>query len=378
MKKSVGILTYHRAHNYGAVMQAYALKKHIESQNYDVQMIDYWPAYRDENYNIINYGALKNEKNIARAISIFLKSIARAAIRFPKNIYRHNKFKRFIIKQFKTSNSSRILHPKNISGNHDAYIYGSDQIWRYNNTSTFKGFDPVYWGKYPDTCARKISYAASMGIIINGENEYISKHLNNFNNISVREENLKNFISPLSTSPISHVLDPAFLLSKDEWLKIKSPNLALPQKYILLYNLNYSKSARSLAEKIAKRYNLKIVELRGTATPFYSRQSDVYSDLGPEEFIYAFSEADYIVSTSFHGVVFSIIFEKQFISTGLKNNSDRVTGLLKLFGIENRYIQAGLENLEVTDEIDYFKLNKIKDAKVSESISFLKNSLKFS
>jgi polysaccharide pyruvyl transferase WcaK-like protein len=244
----------------------------------------------------------------------------------------------------------------------DLYITGSDQVWRYNNFSKFKGFDPVYWGKYPEvTAGKKCCYAASMGVLQQGiDDSFIKKNILNFDTISVRETALKIYLGQLTNNNIITVIDPVLLLNRNEWCSLFNNRKPKKKKYILFYQLNKSSNAYALVKYIAKKNNLKVIELKGGVSPFYNPLK-AKQTAGPIQFVKLFANAEYIVSTSFHGVVFSIVFEKQFFALGFGNNSDRVRNLLEQLNIEDRYINEQNDMKSVVDNsdiIDFVEVQK--------------------
>lgn len=365
----IGILTYHRAHNYGAVLQAYALKSYLVVQGHTVEFIDYWPDYRKGMYDLTDFSILDEKIKISQKIRMLIKQV----LVFPAKAVRYARFQKFIEHQLNVSNSSIVRNGSYIKDKYDLIIFGSDQIWRNNNFKTFKGFDPVYWGQFPeDSNVKKIAYAASMGIIdTNLEQEkFIKEHAENFHSITVRENKLGKLIQSITNKKIEQVLDPVFLLDSKEWLQLLPKSNSHKKDYVLFYHLNNSPEAEILTKKMAKEYNCKVIEIRGTVKPF---SLNSYETIGPEEYISLIANAKAIVSTSFHGVAFSIIFRKQFYALGMKNNSERVTSLLKSLDIPHRYI-TNIDTLEnINDPINYEKLEGKLSYLINASKNFLSN-----
>ncbi|MEI6864955.1 polysaccharide pyruvyl transferase family protein [Flavicella sp.] len=257
-------------------------------------------------------------------------------------------------------------------------LFGSDQIWRYNEFPKFTGLDPVYWGDYPkNSNVKKIAYAVSMGKMDVGQfdSNEVSGFLANFSSISVREKPLMDYVQPLVNNNIEHVLDPVFLLTKRDWDSLAEKGgfkKAFKKKYLLIYNLNSSEEVYRLATKIAKEKNLVICEFSGMAKPF-NFGSRIKDKFGPREFINAFLNAEFVIASSFHGVAFSILFEKNFFSMGIKNNADRVKSLLSSLDISNRYIETGSQ-LPIT-QINYRKVNSKLDVLKKKSKVFINKSI---
>lgn len=365
----IGIITYHRAHNYGAVLQAYALKKYLTDLGHHVEIIDYWPAYRKGIYDLIDLSFLKSKFTVAQKIRIIIKIL----IALPEKIIRYNRFRKFIKNYLEVKGKVPYRNGWQIPATFDGYIYGSDQIWRSFNIKTYKGFDPVYWGEFPHNNVKKMSYAASMGDMELSElqKNLIKTYLKNFNFISVREKQLYELIQPLTNKIVSHVLDPVFLLGDKKWLKICHQKPLIKHKYVLLYNLNYSENAKLVANKMAGSLKCKVIEISGTVLPLRNPNRNKQT-IGPKKYIRLFADASFVVSTSFHGVAFSILFKKQFYALGFRNNAARVKSLLNLLGIENRYL-TNIKKLFPDVLIDYKQVGFSLEKEKQQSFNFLKS-----
>lgn len=366
-KEKIGILTFHRAINYGAFLQAYALKTHLISQGYDVSIIDYWPRAHENIYKLFtpNWRNHSFKRNIIYPF-LCLLGYYRASKRKKKmNSLFYYYFNISILPRYESPESLKTLYL-------DCIIYGSDQIWWNSKLPNYKGFDPVYWGEFVDHSIKKITYAPSMGVIDinNKEEQTIKSFLKNFKYISVRESNFKNAITSLTEKEIAVVLDPVFLLSKEQWDKICTP--IHRKKYILYYNLLKSTEADKLVNKLKQELHCGIVEITGKVYPLkmgkrYIQTADAI------EFISLIKNADFVVTTSFHGTAFSIIFEKQFYALGMGNNSGRVKSLLEILGIENRLLKDS-SNLD-NSYLDYSSIRERLQLAISDSKKYLKVGL---
>ena len=374
--EKIGIITFQRAHNYGAVCQAYALKTYLENlRPCNVSMVDYWPEYRNGIYDLFNVDFER------RSFLSNMKSVFTTICLFHKKHRRYQNFNNFLIEELNLEIKKKpFTDGKQIpDSKYDFLFFGSDQIWRYNEFLSFRGLDSVYWGEYPlNSKTKKIAYAASIGKLISSKlnQNTVQKYLANFEEISVREKPLLDYIKSITEQKIYHVLDPVFLLEKKEWELLAQKRgfkKQFKKKYLLLYDLNFSPDSIAIASKIAKEKGLEIFRLTREVKRF-EFSNKVMDTIGPMGFLNAILNSDFVVASSFHGVAFSILLNKNFISTGLKNNSDRVTSLLKLLDIENHYVVDSDSHLPTS--IDFEKvnnrLNKLKDY----SKEFISNSLK--
>lgn len=348
----IGILTFHRAHNYGAVLQCYALTQYLKSLGNDVFIIDYSSDYVQSCYKLVDLNRIKS-KNPMRMISKLINEIQV----YPIRKSRAEKFDTFINKYFS------LLSPNNID-NLDVIVVGSDQVW---NTRLTHGFDKYYWGNFiRSKNTQLISYAASIEEFWDSKCNYLAiKYLNEFDAISVREETTAICMRKLLSRKVEVGLDPTLLLDEVQWLKCATnPNIKEP--YLLLYQVRVSHLCYEIAKKISEIYNIKIVFLSARADATNSIECACSS---PEEFLGLFKNATFIVCSSFHGTVFSCIFKRQFYSIRINDGKDsRVENLLNLFGLEERLIQKIPDSI---NEIDYNSVvcNKLK---IEESYKYLK------
>lgn len=360
----IGILTYHRAHNYGAMLQAYALLSYLRNNGHDVEIIDYWPDMHRVQYALI-------KPIVGNSIISKIKCIIATTITFIRRYMRICKFEKFSQKYLNINSTIQYPMPDWGYLQYDCVIVGSDQIWR-NHESDGKhiGFDPVYFCQHIPKNIRCISYAASMGIIqLNKEDKDILKnYLNRFSRILVRENSLKEAIDELGFDS-AIVVDPTLLLSKDEWNKFLPNKRFHTTKYVLYYELVKSKEALVFAKHKAEELGCKLLIMDAKIPLLPQRRHISYAS--PIEFLHAIRDAEFVIATSFHGTAFSVIFEKQFITIGLNKNADRVQTMLHQLDIEEHY-QEHPQNIM---DIDYAQV-KIRFSKlVANSMHLLLTSI---
>ncbi len=369
----IGILTYQRAENYGAMLQAFALKKYLENLGYIAEMIDYWPDYHANHFKIFSHYSFQQRSLVGKFYYFLLLVWSYKWMKKRQDIFRHF-MQRFLGLKSKPEYTTR----NTLRDEYDIVVYGSDQIWRKQPFSEFQKFDELYFGTSQIKASRKIAFAASMGPvhIQKGDDFFFKEYLNNFNNISVRESELKIFLENIGFT-VTQVLDPVFLLTKYEWEKLVK-NKAHKMKgggYILFYNLLNTKESRKLVYDISKKTGYKIKELCKiknfkVTSPYYIKSA------GVEEFLSLIKEAEIVLSNSFHGIAMSLIFQKQFFAIGMRHKAGRVLSLLQLLGIEERYIADDSINIPKSF-IDY-KLVELKiDTLKKHSTSFLRKVLDY-
>ena len=357
----LGILTFHRAFNYGAFLQAYALLTYLKSFGYEVEFIDYWPSGHENSYKLLfSDGVFRRIRQCVKFIFLYRKKHIRdnKAIKLQKEFLHLSDVVKY-----------RYIQSVN-DAQYDAIIYGSDQIWWKSTIRGYEGFDSAYWGEGFEG-VRKICYAPSMGIIdLNREDkDFIQQHFKNFYSISVREQKLSSILNDLGYHNAPVVVDPTFLMSK-EWWKSQCKPLKHPKHYILLFNLCKSTDTSLAANKLSIITGLPVLEITGGVVPFKYRHCIQMADAF--QFLTSIKDADYVVTSSFHGTVFSIIFEKQFYCIGFGKRFDRAVELLKKLGLQDRFLLNS--NIESVSEIDYRNVKMSNWIKDSEE--YLKTSLK--
>ncbi|MCX7986266.1 MAG: polysaccharide pyruvyl transferase family protein [Bacteroidales bacterium] len=355
VKQNIGILTFHRAHNYGAMLQAYALMHFLDTKGYSVEIIDYWPSEMREEYLWVPNFRYRNFLSRFKGLIKFL-------IGAPNELKRRKAFLLFVSEHLRLKKHRPYILAEQLQQlKYDVVIYGSDQIWR-KHPFTLR-FNSVYWGEYPIQVKKKIAYGASSNIINFDKDDYIfiEKMLKNFNAVGVRESDFARILQPYFSKSIEIVIDPVFLIDRNDWAKlISSSKLQIPRKpYLFFYHLNYNPAIIQSVENIARNYNLEIVEVRGRIFPFKVGRR-YQQTASPIDFLKLLSNASIVVTNSFHGTAFSIIFEKDFFVLGAQKGAHRISNILERLGLEERMVQN--LNLLAIQPINYAEINpKIKE-----------------
>lgn len=358
----IGILTYHRSQNYGALLQAKALQDFIKSLGHDVSFVDYWPSYHEDMYKAFSLRKLKkiNAKNKVRYIFRFVFTL----VRLNK---RRNRTKNYIKKYLSISQDKQF----------DLVLYGSDQIWRKQHQPTCDWFNPVYWGDGYVETTHKIAYAASMGkveIDTSDDRKFVITHLNLFDAVGLREKDLADCLHADFGLDYPMVCDPVFLLTKEQWKQHINTNFIPKKKYILYYRLQDIKATDSMVEELRIKTSYDIIEMRGYI-PMFHYGSKYRFTADAQEFISLIYGADYVVTSSFHGTALSIIFEKQFFFTSKIHKANRVASLLNLLGLENRFSSGTAAEVNTKDIIDYNIIKPRIEAFSKHSREWLANEI---
>ena len=369
-KHKIGLVTTHYAINYGAVLQAYALFNSIKKINGQCEIIDYTP----------------NNKTIGRKIIYKLdsiKSILYSLMMFINIIFRKNqktkvmKFDNFLKNNFDFSNqkfeSKEDL--KDNLGEYDTLVCGSDQIWNlnlFNDETMFLKFGNKLKAK------KNISYAPSIAAkMTNNQLTKIAKNINHFSYLSLRESIGIDELASFTDKKIRHVLDPIFLLSKNEWKELCLP-VDIKGPYILLYIVGGAGRYMSQVTRLLrKNLNYKLVYIN--LSPFDKFASDIsINQASPEQFISLIKNASFVITSSFHGVAFSTHFGKEFFCYPLRNRSSRHESLLKILNLEERILndENFIEKCSKIKKIDYAKVDILKEKHIKDSLDYLSNSIK--
>ena len=263
------------------------------------------------------------------------------------------------------------------SFDYDVICIGSDQVWNYEKGYSLEPF----FASFDKKGTKKISYGSSIGLSTISEEakEVFKRNLSSFSHISVREQQASELLQNLLQRDVDVVLDPTLILNNKEWLEVANFDMCPKEKYILVYivTIKPCNYVLKVARHIAKQRNLKIVRICRDAYPEHSG-NDVQEILtaGPSDFIGLFANAEFVVTNSFHGTVFSINFSKSFYSVikGQHSTNSRLTSILKKLNLENRILTVGAPLPDVSD-IDYTIPSERLEIERLHSIGYLQKAL---
>lgn len=367
----IGILTYHRAYNYGAVLQAYALKEYLSRDGHDVGFVDYWPKCHYNNFRIFNPDTFRRHGFLGKGKYLFYMFATLSWM-----LKRKHNFQWFFKNKLGVGKEPSYSNEGDVCNEFDVVIYGSDQVWRKQTFFSFKGFDKWYFGSDNVTASKKITYAASMGPVDLSEDDlvFLKEMLPNFDSISVREQSLNKVVNALGYDA-KVVLDPVFLLSRTDWQKIITSKFKPPKKkYILFYNLLDTPESIEFVEELSRKTGLKIKELyKKKNLDHFGRRYIKSASVG--EFLGLLENAEHVVSNSFHGIAFSIIFQKQFWAVGMGQKAERALTLLKSLALDSRYVEELTGKEQFKTDIDYEPVYETLARLKNNSCSFLEHSV---
>lgn len=367
----VALLTFHNTLNYGSALQVYASQEVLKNMGIDCEIIDYVNEHREKSYNAIILA--KNElkkKNIGLAFKYFVGSlfISRRRQRF---LDFYKRYTHCTNERFSSSKETKKLNRE-----FDKFIVGSDQVWNYNHN----GSDFAYFLDFVDEGNKKISYSSSFGLATipkNLKDKYI-EHLSQIKHLSTRENYGVKIIKELTGRESELVLDPVFLLNKEQWLSLCHNNQK-KEKYIFCYTNRSDQLRDFLKQTKFPVENYKIYKLTRYLTfkDFISPKIKVVYSISPTEFIETIANAELIVSASFHCVAMSIILHVPFvvILTGDQGKDERILNILKITGLESRILDRNITIDDVTNPIDFVKVETKVQEYRKKSFSFLKNAI---
>lgn len=377
----IGIVTFHSAHNYGAVLQAWSLQEYLRQQGHQPEIVNLRLPVIDKLYRIVN----KTNKKVCKSWRVNrlvneayyrARCIYRYVMPDTGKVEKYRKFEHFInnvLPVTKEFNRYEDLCKANLR--YDALIAGSDQIW---NAVMMKNISPAYFLQFANEDAIRISYAASIGTDeIPAEYKMLfRRYLRSFDYISVREKRAQEEVEALTSLPVDLVVDPTFLLEKKDFDALREePKVS--GKYIYVHNVHLSRvdeALNSVVEEMSKRLNLPVVH--NWNKKVFSNEAGHFTG-GIGEFLGLVSSAEYVVTNSFHCTVFAIIYQQNFITVPHYKHPDRMRNLLESLGIpehligDRKLVPKDLQQLS----IDYKKVEEKKAAMGAHAREFLKKSL---
>lgn len=360
----IGTITFHSAHNYGAVLQAYALKKFLDNKGYDVSVINYRLKEIENFYRLDKYKKSKN-----KFINKYRRTIKKISLHTVKRqlIKRRDKFENFINSEMNVTSPYKTLKElQRANLDFDVLICGSDQIWNRKHT---KGLKPAFFLEFGKPEAKRISYAASIGAenIIQEDEMVFQRYLKNLDEISVRESRAIELIQHLTPKKIEEVVDPTQLLEKDDYEKIQI-NPKVKKDYILVHSIGQPDELIKVAKRISEIMNLPIMHNLKKGT--FKKELGYSGYSGPGEFLGNIANSKFIITNSFHATSFSLIYSKPFLTMPFKDRSSRMINLLHSLGLDNHFVENinVLKNIEEYENIDYNKVHSkmIKNKENSE------------
>ena len=329
----IGILTHPQGSNYGGILQCYALCTYLKKLGHEPIVIQ-----RVADKSFFLWSIVRN----------ILKTLHFPRYYHPDEIDRMANIRPFIQKHLARTepvNSQNKMKKVCKKYGLDAVIVGSDQVWRHDYAMKY-GFN-YFLDFVPDDVV-KASYAASFGLsdwqYTHRETEIIKQLLDRFKGISVREEDAVSLIKDNTGKNALQLIDPTMLLKQEDYDNITNHRL-VKEKYVFVYWLGDKNLIASAIERYkTEGYTIVNINLR-----------DICEQISVEDWLSYIKYADYVITDSFHGCVFSIIFERQFIAFGNKSGGNsRIKSLCKMFGFESETFK---QYLNVNSKLEILRQN---------------------
>ena len=356
----IGILTFDHALNYGAVLQAYALQQALKKLNIQNEIIDYrCPAFEKQYESFWGQGTAVGK--LKHALLYFQNRRIRA--RFAEF---HN---RFLFSSGECYHHAEELSAAN--GRYDFFLTGSDQVWNASLTE----FDKTYFLSFVADNRKKISYAASFGVsdFPKAWQEQSRVLLDSFYGLSVREQEGADIVRDLIGREAQVHLDPVLLLTTDDWMRFVKP--VSGRNYIFVYLLAKTDTVFRFIETISEKTGCDVLwfgpGVRRPVRAKYIRTG------GPEDFLGYLANASYVVTNSFHGTAFSILFHKKFFVELLPEPSkanSRLENILSIFHLKDRLILNG-KNQNIKEQIDPDGIEQILEGEREKTFNYFKKVL---
>lgn len=330
---TIGIITK-LGKNYGALLQAYALKQCCEKMGAETKVIQYMPQRSVKTYKVCKFpwgrcGSVANVK---------------AILHVRENRESSKRCMKFKQENMNLTREYRSLEELNANvPQFDMYISGSDQVWNPQIA-----YDDAFFLTFVKEKNKKASYAASIGLkeLPESIKAGFSEKVKDFNFVSVRENQGKKILADLDIASVV-APDPTLILSRDDWEKIAFETIREP--YILCYFVSFPDGIENIVEQTKRKYKYKVVNLMCSEESASIGDIKV-RDAGPKEFLGLFKNAEFVITSSFHGTVFSMVFRKKFVSTLYYSSSSRVVELLGRVGLKDRIVTPN----DILDD-DYFE-----------------------
>lgn len=355
--KRIGLITTSHAINYGAVLQAFSLKKAIEENT--CSKVD-----------IINYGG--DEKVFGRKLyreNTCIKDVLINSLCFMKIKYKRNRKKLIsLFDDFKIEylgiNENLIKSEEELKkiDAYDTYVCGSDQVW---NVKLFN--DDVFFLSFVKDKYRKVAFAVSISdhLSIEEKQSIVSK-VKDFKAISIREKEDAEELALLLNRKVENIMDPVFLHSRLQWenlLQIKNNNEC--EAYIFVFFISHSKTDQRIVNKIRKNRKVKVLNLHPIE---YIKGDEILRVCSPQEFVKLIRNSTAVITDSFHCTAFSIIFNKEFYNIKRATRNNRIENLYYKLGIDSRFIN---EDGIALKEIEYERVNKLIENEAKLGIDYI-------
>ncbi len=363
----VGVLTFHASHNYGSMLQAYALQHVLGDMGVENEIINLRTS--------VQRGLIPPAITMSHPRSS-LRQLIKLPVKTIKAQKKYNRFERFLSQDLKlTAELDSYDDVEKYIGTHkyDALIVGSDQIW---NTGCYD-FDKSYVLSFENNDFKRIAYAPSLGSFPEKtpkeKIDWIIGDIKRFDFLSTREQRGADFISPLIDRHVEVVLDPTLLLDQNSYKKLYRGKPIVEGKYLFYYTPREEPGTFDKVREIADKLRLKIVVTQ--QHPDYVGENIIYkTTCGPREFLNIIANAAFTAGKSFHLMVFSILFHKEFLMVS-RDHDSRFTNVLDKLGLSGRIVNPDDRNVVIPSAADFGAIDEKMIELRKSSLDYLRNAL---
>ena len=335
----VGILTLHHSYNCGSMLQAFALQETLERMGHEVRVINFSNEGQARLYRV-----LERPTSLKRIVKDLL--LAPRAGRIRRNFAAYERF----MTEHLHLDGPVVRHREELDdAGYDVVVAGSDQVWNV----TIDDGDDAYFLPWV-TRARRVAYAPSFGARsiarFSPDPRVHAGWLKDFDALSIRERNGRRWIRELIGVDVPVLLDPTLLLDAGDYAPLEHRPPGLPGEYLFYYAPSYSRPINRFVAAIAKRHGLAVVAFN--AKTFYVKGMGLTGFVlpaveGPAAYLALIRGAAAVVTTSFHGTVFSTIYRRPFWTVkngGMYHDDDRVLTLLEALGLQDRLVPPSFDS----------------------------------
>jgi len=365
--KTFGIVSYNihcNFTNYGSALQSWALSQSIKRLGYCAKLIDYCPnVLKDANpLNPFKQMWDKDEES-RRLCEMTMPAIRENFEKFDR--FYHERFDK-TAKKYTAGNFNDVVADEGVDG----FVCGSDTIFCIDE---FKGFDDGYFANYP--CMKNgyaVSYAASFGDAHFDETTYpiLNERLKNFKALGIREDRFVDYVKAHVNVPVQRTIDPTLLLTAVDYDTIAATRL-VPEKYLLLYSRRYNRAMFDYTDRLAAEKGWKVVDISLRADNAGRHQ--MFYQAGVEEFLSLVKYAEFVVTNSFHGMIFATHYSTPFYVFSREQCDNKIDKVLELFGLSHRKRITGMELESHSCDFDNAWVRMSADRE--RSLSFLEKEL---
>ncbi len=365
MNKKVGTVSYNiycNFTNYGSALQTWALHQAIKKTGNNPVLVDYCPEVLADKNPLNPYENMWDQDEESKQMCrLSMPAIKENYVKFDR--FYHERFDR-TSRKYTATNFFEIQEEKL-----DGFICGSDTIFCIDE---FKGFDDGYYANYPEMKGKSVSYAASFGDPHFDVESYfvLNERLKNFKALGLRENQMLSYIREHVNVPVERTVDPTLLLTADDYSLIES-HIEYDFPYLLLYARRYDPNMEAYADRVAKEKGLKVIEISLRATNVEKGHVMRY-DAGVEEFLSIVKHASFVVTNSFHGLIFAVQYRRPMVVFTREQADNKIKEILELMDIKKTQFTSGEEEY---CEIDYDRVHKNIELARKNSLFFLEKEL---